>query len=166
MHDYQIFKWYILCYKKLKIYCSIWFQKDTILGQWLERTKLSLVIMHVPNLWFFLKIETSVKEHLGKDVNIIFIDFNNNKSMNLSCVQFSHSVMSDSLWPHKSQHARPPCPSPTPGVHSNSCPSSRWYHTAISSSVVPFSSCLLKRGKWLGHNYDILNKESVSFSVI
>ena len=49
--------------------------------------------------------------------------------------------MSDSLWPHESQHARPPCPSPTPGVHSNSCPSSRWRHPAISSSVVSFSSC-------------------------
>ena len=49
--------------------------------------------------------------------------------------------MSDSLQPHKLQHARPPCPSPTPGVHSDSHPPSRWYHTAISSSVVPFSSC-------------------------
>ena len=49
--------------------------------------------------------------------------------------------MSDSLGPHESQHARPPCPSPSPGVHSNSCPSSRWCHPAISSSVVPFSSC-------------------------
>jgi len=58
-------------------------------------------------------------------------------------VQFSsvHSVVSDSLWPHESQHARPPCPSPTPGVHSNSRPSSRWCHPDISSSVVPFSSC-------------------------
>ena len=55
-------------------------------------------------------------------------------------VQFSHSVMSDSLQPHELQHARPPCPSPTPGVHSNSCPSSRWCHPAILSSVVPFSS--------------------------
>ena len=59
-----------------------------------------------------------------------------------SSVQFSHSVMFDSLWPHESQHARPPCPSPTPGVHSNSCPSSRWCHPAISSSVIPFFSCL------------------------
>ena len=49
--------------------------------------------------------------------------------------------MSDSLWPHESQHARNPCLSTTPGVHSNSCPSSRWCHLAISSSVVPFSSC-------------------------
>ena len=55
--------------------------------------------------------------------------------------QISHSVVSDSLWPHESQHARPPCPSPTPGVHSDSRPSSRWYHPAISSSVVPFSFC-------------------------
>ena len=58
-----------------------------------------------------------------------------------SSVKSSHSVVSDSLWPHESQHARPPCPSPTPGVHSNSCPSSWWCHPAISSSVVPFSSC-------------------------
>ena len=57
-------------------------------------------------------------------------------------IQFGHSVVSDSFWPHEPQHARPPCPSPTPGVHPNSCPSSRWCHPAISSSVVPFSSCL------------------------
>ena len=56
-----------------------------------------------------------------------------------SSVQFSHSVMSDSLWPHEWQHARPPCPSPTPGVHSDSRPSSQWCHPAISSSVLPFS---------------------------
>ena len=56
-------------------------------------------------------------------------------------VQFSRSVVSDSLRPHVSQHARPPCPSPTPGVHSDSRPSSQWCHPAISSSVVPFSSC-------------------------
>ena len=59
----------------------------------------------------------------------------------ISSVQFSHSVMSNSFRPHESQHARPPCPSPAPGVHSNSCPSSRWYHPAISSSVIPFSFC-------------------------
>ena len=56
-------------------------------------------------------------------------------------VQFSHSVMSDSLRPHESQHARPPCPSPTPRVHSDLRPSSQWCHPAISSSVLPFSSC-------------------------
>ena len=57
----------------------------------------------------------------------------------LSSVQFSHSVVSDSLRPHESQHSRPPCPSPTSGVHSDSSPSSQWCHPAISSSVVPFS---------------------------
>ena len=56
-------------------------------------------------------------------------------------VQFSCSVVSDSLWPHELQHARPPCPSPTPGVYPNSCPLSQWCHPTISSSVVPFSSC-------------------------
>ena len=55
-------------------------------------------------------------------------------------VQFSHSVMSDSLWPHGWQHARPPCPSPTPRVYSDSCPLSQWCYPTISSSVVPFSS--------------------------
>ena len=59
-----------------------------------------------------------------------------------SSVQFSHSVVSDSLRPHGLQHARPPCPSPTPGVYSNSCPLSQWCHLTISSSVIPFSSRL------------------------
>ena len=56
-------------------------------------------------------------------------------------VQFSHSVVSDSLWPHKPQHARPPRPSSTPRVHPNSCPLSWWCHPTTLSSVVPFSSC-------------------------
>ena len=56
-------------------------------------------------------------------------------------VQFSRSVLSDSLRPPELQHARPPCPSPTPRVHSDSHPSSQWCHAAISSSVIPFSSC-------------------------
>ena len=59
----------------------------------------------------------------------------------VSSVQFSRSVVSDYLWPHELQHARPLCPSPTPGVYSDSCLSSRWCHSAISSSVIPFSSC-------------------------
>ena len=59
----------------------------------------------------------------------------------LCSVQFSCSVVSDSLWPHGLQHARPACPSPTPGVYSNSCPLSQWCHPTISSSEVPFTSC-------------------------
>ena len=62
------------------------------------------------------------------------------ESLNLR-VQFSHSVMSNSLQPHELQHTRPPCPSPNPRVHQNPCLSSRWCHQTISSSVVPFSSC-------------------------
>ena len=61
--------------------------------------------------------------------------------LQFSSVQFSSSVVSDSLWPYESQHSKPPCPSPTPGVHIDSDPSSRWCHPAISSSVVPFFSC-------------------------
>ena len=65
----------------------------------------------------------------------------NRKKQGQGSVQFSRSVVSDSLWPHEPQHARPPCPSPTPGVHPNPCLSSWWCHPTISSSVVPFSSC-------------------------
>ena len=60
----------------------------------------------------------------------------------VSSLQFSHSVVSDSLWPHGLQHTRLPCPWPTPGVYSNSCLSSGWHHPTISSSVIPFSSFL------------------------
>ena len=74
----------------------------------------------------------SIDRWINKE-DVVYIQF--------SSVQFSHSVVFDSLWPHESQHARPPCPSPTPGVYSNSCPSSRWCHSTISSSVIPFSSC-------------------------
>ena len=70
------------------------------------------------------------------------IPYKENPIRLFSSVQFSHSVMSDPLRPHESQHARAPCPSPTPEVYSNSCPSSRWCHPTISSSVIPFSSHL------------------------
>ena len=73
---------------------------------------------------------------------ITFINlFAPNKQLTISSVQFSFSVVSDSLWPHELQHARPPCPSPMPRVHSDSQPTSQWCHPAISSSVIPFSSC-------------------------
>ena len=80
-------------------------------------------------LYFTFKLMKYMILPLGKSVHLKpFIS-----------VQFSRSVMSDSLWPHGMQHARPPCPSPTPRVYSNSCPLSRWCHPTISSSVVPFS---------------------------
>ena len=79
-------------------------------------------------------------------MNPICCNKNNNLLYKLNLfsvsVQFSHPVMSDSLWPRGPQHTRLACPSPTPGVYSNSCPLSRWCHPTISSSVVPFSSCL------------------------
>ena len=68
------------------------------------------------------------------------VDFDMWKGLPVS--QFSHSVMSDSLWPHGLQHTRLPCPSPTPGACSNSWPSSQWCHPTISYFVIPFSSCL------------------------
>ena len=79
---------------------------------------------------------TKLSEHVKISCDVCF-----SFSHCLSSVRFSHSVMSDSLRPHELQHARPPCPSPTPRVYSNSCPSSWWCHPAISSSVIPFSSC-------------------------
>ena len=75
------------------------------------------------------------------DKSFIFLDIEPDQMFTQDSVQFSHSVVSDSLRPHESQHPRLPCPPPTPRVHSNSCPSSRWCHPAISSSLIPFSSC-------------------------
>ena len=74
-------------------------------------------------------------------VSQIFLVFDDFDNLN-SSVQFSCSVVPDSLWPHVLQHTRLPSPSPTPGACSNSCPSSWWCHPTISSSVIPFSSCL------------------------
>ena len=81
-------------------------------------------------------------------MNWILEDFLSNhhwvikSSCNVSSVQFSHTVMFGSFQPHILQHARPPCPAPTPRVYSDSCPLSRWCHPTISSSVISFSSCL------------------------
>ena len=102
-----------------------------------------LLILYLPPLRFKLLFSNSWILRFGGGIPVHSIkhfkstlDF-----ILLSSVQFSCSVVSDSLWPHESQQSRPPCPSPTPGVHPNSCPSSRWCNPAISSSGVPFSSC-------------------------
>ena len=82
------------------------------------------------------------------------------RPIQFSSVQFSLSVVSDSLRPRESQHIRPPCPSPTPGIHSNSHPSSWWWHPAISSSVIPFFSCpqsLQHQGlfQWVNSSHEV-----------
>ena len=74
--------------------------------------------------------------------------FKNSKHVQFSSVQFSRSVLSDSLQPHGLQHTRLPCLSPTPGAYSSSCPSSQWCHVNISSSVIPFYSCLQSFPAW------------------
>ena len=74
-------------------------------------------------------------------VSFFFFSLQNFLISSYHSVQFSCSVVFDSLWPHESQHTKPPCSLPAPGVHPNSCALSRWCHPAISSSVVPFSSC-------------------------
>ena len=85
-----------------------------------------------PKLEFTLSLAQEVRYDSAWDSLIIVL---------FRSVQFSRSVVSDSLWPHELQHTRPPCPSPTPRVYSNSRPSSQWCHPVISSSVVFFSSC-------------------------
>ena len=89
-------------------------------------------------IWHLVIIKILYK-HINHIYN--FYDYGNCIIIWFSSVQFGRSVMSDSLRPHESQRARPLCPSPTPGVHSDSHPSSPWCHPAISSTVVPFSSC-------------------------
>ena len=83
---------------------------------------------------------------MEEKLNLVFSDFPHvllvSPTLLFNSVQFSHSIISDSSPPHGLQHSRPPCPSPTPRVYSNSSPLSQWCHPTISSSVVPFSSCL------------------------
>ena len=80
--------------------------------------------------------------HVGFWMNQEWTSDHSSSLPGVSSVQFSHSVVSDSLWPHVLQHARPPCPSPIPRVYLNSCPTSRWSHPTVSPSVIPFSSHL------------------------
>ena len=90
---------------------------------------------------YFLVFQNHCRWWLQPWVKICFL-LGRKAMTSLSSVQFSLSVLSNSLWPHGLQDARPPFPSPTPGVYTNSCPSSQWCHPTISSSVVPFSSHL------------------------
>ena len=107
-------------------------------------TSLILFYFSSPSLWRSLHVSQLKRNNTMKqNVKQRFYDTWSSKYnwRRIHTVQFSHSVMSDSLRPHEPQHTRPPCPSPTPRVHPNPCPSTQWCHPAISSSVVPFSSC-------------------------
>ena len=99
--------------------------------------------------WFNSTFPPSFWSHLRYYNIVILCIFS---KYQFTSVQSSRSVMSDALWPHELQHARPPCPSPTPKVHSDSRPSSEWCHPVISSSVVPFSSCPQFLPAWGGQS--------------
>ena len=104
---------------------SAWHQRDQALSPWSGSTDSKTLDYQRTNTREYQIVRTHTKETTWLQ----------------DPVQSSRSVMSDSLQPHESQHSRPPCPSPSPGVHSDSRPSSHWCHPAISSSVVTFSSC-------------------------
>ena len=114
----------ISCYQRSEIYQRI--------SQWWLRWRVT-----DSNLILYIWHPSSDPVHYF--LLILLMEINDN--IQFSSVQFSCSVVSNSLWPHELQHARPPCPSPTSRVHSDSRPSSQWCHPAISSSVIPFSSC-------------------------
>ena len=97
--------------------------------------------MHVILKFHWVNLCLTHTISLGKSFLSWFNGVYSIKGECISSVQFSRSFVSDSLRPHESQHARPPCTLPTPWIYTNSCPSSRWCHPAISSSVIPFSSC-------------------------
>ena len=103
-----------------------------------KKERWSLLI----GLHIFYKIRVPILRKKDIAQNPLQLMVAQNRQWDISSVQFSRSVVSDSLRPHESQHARPPCPSPTPGVYSDSCLLSWWGHPTISSSVITFSSCL------------------------
>ena len=115
---------------------SLWQNWVGTESRWLTKPKI-FTIWPLQNKFIYY-ISWHLKNDLFNRCNLVsLLCF----SFLLCSVQFSCSVMSDSLWPHEPQQARPPCPSPTPGVHPNPCPLSQWCHPTISSSVIPFSSC-------------------------
>ena len=96
-----------------------------------------------PKDWSFSFNISPSNEHPGLiSFSLLILHKKMLNTLHSGSIQFSRSVVSDSLWPHGLKHTRPPCPSPTPGACSNSCLQSRWCHPTISSSVIPFSSCL------------------------
>ena len=150
-----IFSWVIFLLWVLSILCIFWV---TILCQ------TRLVKIFSPSLWLVFSFswqglsysrrfyfnEVQLINYFSHELCLWFAPKKSLPHLRSSSVQFSRSVVSDSLWPHELQHARPPCPSgqppcpsPTPGVYPNSSSLSRWCHPTISSSVVSFSSCLL-----------------------
>ena len=136
--------------------------------------------VHSPLVWLYYsgKIWDTLGNQEVKNSNAILLTLLKHKHGDLfskntliqSVSQFSCSVMSNSLWPHGLQHTRLPCPSPTPGACLNSCPSSQWCHTTISSSVVPFSShlqCFPSQGlfQWVSSSHHVAKVWSFSFSI-
>ena len=108
------------------------FIKEELCGALLSKSIVTSSVLLLNTVKWFRKIfELNILGGVNLCVPDIFA----------TSVQFSYSVMSDSLWLHEPLHARPPCPSPTPGAYPNPCPLSWWCHPAISSSVIPFSSC-------------------------
>ena len=116
------------------LYAREWIQVYVRLSSFDVHLKL-LISQHCESTIF----QNQIKSLIRKDKRTIL---GGSMTLLLSFNHFSHSVVSDSLWPHGLQHARLPCPSPAPEVYSNSCPSSQWCHPTISSSVILFSSCL------------------------
>ena len=112
---------------------------DVLVGEKVVSHPISLLSLECP-LYSLFMVSLSIKEVCANSNHKHFsVIFSSRNFIPFISVQFSWSVVSDSLQPHESQHTRPPCPSPTPTVYSNSCPSSWWCHPAISSLVVPFS---------------------------
>ena len=112
----------------------------TRLSDWTELNITTIILKYLLSTFLYAKQCVLVTVfHVIKKKKRLTYSLHNTL---ISSVQFSRSVMSNSLWPHELQHSRPPCPSPTPAVHPDSCPSSQWYHPAISCSVVPLTPVL------------------------
>ena len=142
-------------FTKFKSFCTMKEGEKTVLTMWENNSKqnnwqrINLQNIQAAHATQYQKNNNPIKKwakdldrHIPKEnIQMIINTWKDAQHHSFSLVQFTRSVISDSLQPHESQHTRPPCPPQTPGVYSNSCPSSRWCHTAISSSVVPFSFC-------------------------